>query len=712
MKKLMLVVSAVVGTFAAFGDPTAKAVWNESTATLTFYYDENTYSGDGITQFDIDSANSTRTWSSIYTKMAKVVITPSFRDFQPTTLASWFQGSGTTLTSITGLEYLDTSRATSMDSLFERCRDTKLDVSRFVTTNVTSMYRMFYYVAATTLDFSSFDTSKVTNMQQFLTYGSVKTIYANEGFTMEKVTAAYSGMFCSSLVGGKGTKYSSANDDKVYARVDNPPDEPGYFTYKSATPPPTIKSVAVSDVTEASATITVVCEDLKEGSVTIELLQDGTTVASKTIPEPPLTATFGGLQPDTEYAVKVTATSAYGTTEDNSLVFKTFAPAADHWLYDAEAKTIFWGGWTFGATVVSGTETNLAVSAVTQWPASVAPLDFSLPIKDVNGNFYSITSLNPKFGHEVSFWPAGQAPQCNMVGALTLPGEGLTTVSEFAFSGCKNATGRWAMPSTLKTVGKGAFTTCGKLVIVGSSFPAKLTEIPVHCFQDLTIEGDLDLRSLKTLAYAAFMNCKVGAVLLGPNLATIGANYGRGAFQNCTALTNVQFDASSKCKAGGGFLFNGCTALEEIALTGVAEMSIGYDIADYSYFNGCSKLKKITFGPALESLTGTNVIAAASSLESVVFEGLPPKTFLPEFLRSYSSTKTVKTYVHRKLCGETNGVGVCWNDYAANGVIAAERKNPANNTTWAADYVKPGSELVYRPLMTIEPGTGLMLLVR
>lgn len=39
---------------------------------------------------------------------------------------------------------------------------------------------------------------------------------------------------CSSLVGGAGTAYNSGHTDKEYARIDNPPDAPGYFTLKAA----------------------------------------------------------------------------------------------------------------------------------------------------------------------------------------------------------------------------------------------------------------------------------------------------------------------------------------------------------------------------------------------------------------------------------------------------------------------------------------------
>ena len=45
MKKLRFVESAVAGILGAFGDSTAKAVWDENEKTLTFYY--KAFSGCG-----------------------------------------------------------------------------------------------------------------------------------------------------------------------------------------------------------------------------------------------------------------------------------------------------------------------------------------------------------------------------------------------------------------------------------------------------------------------------------------------------------------------------------------------------------------------------------------------------------------------------------------------------------------------------------------
>ena len=61
--------------------------------------------------------------------------------------------------------------------------------------------------------------------------GKLKTIYANENFCYFGTDKL---MFngCTSLVGGKGTKFDSSHIDREYARIDQGAFNPGYFTSK------------------------------------------------------------------------------------------------------------------------------------------------------------------------------------------------------------------------------------------------------------------------------------------------------------------------------------------------------------------------------------------------------------------------------------------------------------------------------------------------
>lgn len=130
----------------------------------------------------------------------------------------------------------NTSNVTDMMNMFCGCRNVAaLDVTNFDTSNVTTMNLMFEECnLLTILDLSNFDTSNVQSTQEmFTSCDNLQTIYASNQFIVEQVTNSTS-MFgqCLALVGGAGTTYNSFYTDKSHARIDNPPDEPGYFTAK------------------------------------------------------------------------------------------------------------------------------------------------------------------------------------------------------------------------------------------------------------------------------------------------------------------------------------------------------------------------------------------------------------------------------------------------------------------------------------------------
>ena len=129
----------------------------------------------------------------------------------------------------------NTSNVVYMNSMFYNCRAlTSLNVSGFDTSNVTSMGQMFFYCPSlTTLDISNFDTSKVTEMDDMFSYCQALTtiIVSSALFKTTQVTSS-SNMFlgCTNLIGGKETSYNSSYIDKTYARADDAPTTPGYFT--------------------------------------------------------------------------------------------------------------------------------------------------------------------------------------------------------------------------------------------------------------------------------------------------------------------------------------------------------------------------------------------------------------------------------------------------------------------------------------------------
>ena len=141
------------------------AVISDDGKTLTFYY--GTPSGTaGTDYYNTDNTGTSGPgWYSKNNNFTTVVFDPSFANARPTSCKAWFIGF-INLTSISGIEYLNTSNVTDMSQMFSNCPNlSNLDVRGFDTSNVTLMYDMFNLCSnLTSLDVSGFNTSNVTNM--------------------------------------------------------------------------------------------------------------------------------------------------------------------------------------------------------------------------------------------------------------------------------------------------------------------------------------------------------------------------------------------------------------------------------------------------------------------------------------------------------------------------------------------------------------------
>ena len=143
----------------------AYVVLSADQTTLTFYYDNLRFSHP-TPSWKIDELERQHcVWSQNSATIVKVIFDPTFQEVYLTTLSYWFNDLSS-LTTIEGLQYLDTSDVTDMSHMFDGCSSlTTLDLSHFDTMKVTDMSWMFYNCEAlTTLNLSNFYTAKVKNM--------------------------------------------------------------------------------------------------------------------------------------------------------------------------------------------------------------------------------------------------------------------------------------------------------------------------------------------------------------------------------------------------------------------------------------------------------------------------------------------------------------------------------------------------------------------
>ena len=362
------------------------------------------------------------------------------------------------------------------------------------------------------------------------------------------------------------------------------------------------------------------------------------------------------------------------------------ASGAD-WVYDSASGTVSDGVWTFGATL--GTGGKLQVNPVIAGPDVVTPLDFSKPVTDGNG-----TDL--VFNH---FWRTFYTTYVNkqsVVGELTLPSEGYTTLTE-SFAGCTNATGTIVLAASLGSTGLGGsvFSGCKKLVIVGSSIPSTTTVIQPSTFRECKIQGDVELPGVQTIHNNAFYGSDIGSVLFGPDLTKLGTQGSDrdGPLRNCTSLTNVTFDSGSTVTICGARLFYGCSALKELDLTAVGRIEQTGSNDNHAHFYHCTALKKITFGSKLEYLDG-RAFCGATALSEVVFRGPPPADLVNTYLYGIGD-REVTTYVILDENATDYNYATAkaqWDALTAGGTI-----NDIDST-WAAAYVGDVSP-VNRPLL-------------
>lgn len=188
--------------------------------------------------------------------------------------------------------------------------------------------------------------------------------------------------------------------------------------------------------------------------------------------------------------------------------------------------------------------------------------------------------------------------------------ERLHTVSASAFSGCTSLkTVTWS--KYLQTIEANAFENTALTEIV---FPESLTSIGAYAFAGIeTLENIVLPENLNTIGSAAFSDTGIQTLKLPKSVTTLG----NGAWMNCAALREVQWEAAlTKIPVN---TFEHCTALTQIELPdGIVEIGARAFSGNESMakvtlprtvrrienaaFEGCSALTDILLWPDVEEI--------------------------------------------------------------------------------------------------------------
>ncbi len=170
------------------------------------------------------------------TALQTISLGDDFNTANVTTMLAMFRGC-TALYNISRISEFFVEKITTTYGMFDGCASlVYLDLSNWQTFALTETESMFADCSSlVTLDLSHIDMSKVTNASKMF-YGCTALTYLvidDDWSKLSNLNSSYNiFMDCTSLVGGKGTKYDHLKVDNTYARTDGGEEDKGYFCTK------------------------------------------------------------------------------------------------------------------------------------------------------------------------------------------------------------------------------------------------------------------------------------------------------------------------------------------------------------------------------------------------------------------------------------------------------------------------------------------------
>lgn len=398
------------------------------------------------------------------------------------------------------LSSFNTSKVVNMRTFIYSNQLTSLDLSSFDTSNVTNMEQMISMCSnITSLDISNFNTSKVTNMKQmFYSDGALKTIYVSSDFIVDQVTES-GNMFqsCGSLTGGKGTKTSDGNlIDKTFARIDNPPDNPGYFTQG-----PVKKENLVSYITSMTESGTVFLPSNTDESVLADVKSALQTLyTNKPDIEVDLDLRLIALTeiPESAFNACGNIASIYLPSTINSFGNSAFLSCAKlKTVYVEGLKVDDWANISFG-----------------NYSANPCCNGADLYLKETKVE-YAVFNNSTKISAYAFYG-------CTSIDSFELPAS-VIEIGNSAFAKCPNLKNVWDM-TAVTTFGQSIFDSSG--MNFTSLSTSQIIEIPTEMFYRCNSLTSVELGSgITKLGEAAFGYCNnLVSITIPASVTTIGKN--------------------------------------------------------------------------------------------------------------------------------------------------------------------------------------------
>ena len=537
---------------------------------VTFYYDTYKASFEGqpnITVFDdLSSDNAYSEWACA--TLTSATFAPTFKNYTGlTTLSRWFCDCSN-LTSITGLENLNTANVTTMADMFSRCRAlTELDLSGFNTANVTEMGWMFFLC------------------------DKLQTIYVGDGWTIAD-GAVTTSMFstCEALVGGRGALYNSNKIDGAMAHIDGGVANPGYFSRKGD---PVAYAVVEKNSDNQPVAVSFYYDTAKDSRAT-----ENTTILTR-------------LNANTA-APNWTCATLTNVTFDESFGYYHDLTSLKQWFYYCTVLT--------GITGLEYLNTENVTTMEEMFRGCGALIELDL----TNFNVANVTSTQNMFNQctllETIFaatdWntatntkSSGMFYGCSklMGGAMTLYDSSNNNDKTYAHPDGTANPGYFTDPTQPRPYAVVTKNDGGNPVAVSFFYD---TQMASHSADNVTI-----LRALNGYTIAQGWT---GATLTSVTFDSSFGNFHglkslREWFKNCTSLTSIDLsNLHTENVTTMESMFSGCTGLTELDLSGF-DMTNVTNTA--SMFNSCQNLETI-YAAADADWTGNAITNSALMFSS------------------------------------------------------------------------------------------------
>ena len=181
--------------------------------------------------------------------------------------------------------------------------------------------------------------------------------------------------------------------------------------------------------------------------------------------------------------------------------------------------------------------------------------------------------------------------------------DGVTSIGDYAFSGCDSLTSV-SIPNSVTSISRYAFSNCSSLISI--TIPNSVTNISEGVFNYCSNLKNISIpNSVTNIDGYAFYNCSSLTSISIPNKVT---NIGGLAFYECSSLTSLSIPSS--VKSIGNWAFSRCTNLTNLSIyNGVSNIG-------ESAFSYCSSLTKLSIPSSVTDIS-RSAFYNCSSLTSV-----------------------------------------------------------------------------------------------